>query len=259
MNIRFKSQHAMWHIEKAFRHLQRPDRGLWSRRALLWTWWPADPEKPVGRWRRRPQRGPWGPGQTGASLREQVEERWYDTDSQAKSVRQWLNIQSCRNKTSKSTNQDFQDARKHADKYFTTLSGSSAQPGLCFIVMDAVVPEVSDFWISPHPPGLKERKSERKKKHTTTVSVLLCSIFVPCFTSYRAEQWHLLCVSPSPGWQWGAWPRWSDVAQGWIWAGKPWLLGDGVLYPVYKQPSLVIVIKGWCGEPPNSLSASRTL
>ena len=79
----FNSQHVMQLIEKVFRHLQRPDRGLWSRRALLWSWWAADPEKPGRRWRRRPQRGPWGPGRTGASLGEHVGEWRYDTDLQA--------------------------------------------------------------------------------------------------------------------------------------------------------------------------------
>lgn len=40
------------------------------------------------------------------------------------------------------------------------LVGSTAQPGLCFIIMEAVEPEVSDLRLGPNPPGLLQRGDE---------------------------------------------------------------------------------------------------
>lgn len=40
------------------------------------------------------------------------------------------------------------------------LIGSSAQPGLCVIIMEAVEPQVSDLRLGPNPPRLLQRGDE---------------------------------------------------------------------------------------------------
>lgn len=59
---------------------------------------------------------------------------------------------------------------KDVDKYFTTFIGSSTQPGLCGIIMEAVIPEVSDFCISPYPPGLQKEKRKEETIQALTVT-----------------------------------------------------------------------------------------
>lgn len=78
---------------------------------------------------------------------------------------------------------------KRARRPLTTLTGSGAQPGLCFIVMEAVEPEVSDLRVGPNPPRLQRNVENETQTPSEIVSICLC-----CFawnTSVTATQFKL--------------------------------------------------------------------
>lgn len=54
---------------------------------------------------------------------------------------------------------------KRAYKYFTAFISGSTHPGFCGIIVEAVVPEVSDFWISPYPPWLQRERDNIRKRN----------------------------------------------------------------------------------------------
>lgn len=139
-------------------YLQKPDTELWSRRGSLWSKWTTDPEKPGVRRRRRPLRGPWGPEQTGASLGGQNHT----------SVASLFHILATCNVC-----------------WVTTFSRGSTQPGVCGVVMETVVPEISDFWIFPYPPGLYKK---RRKKSEIIFQTLWSLVTFNKKTVYKARR-----------------------------------------------------------------------
>lgn len=63
-----------------------------------------------------------------------------------------------------------QPTQSYTWKWFTVLTGGSAHPGACGVIVEAVVPEVSDFRIRPDPPGL-QNQTENKTADESLIRV----------------------------------------------------------------------------------------
>lgn len=75
----------------------------------------------------------------------------------------------------------------------TAFIGSGAQPGLCFIVMKAVEPEVSDLRVGPNPPRLRRntQRMRHEQEHfllTYEYLKLFMSVDVVCPTFLGAQE-----------------------------------------------------------------------
>lgn len=97
-----------------------------------------------------------------------------------------------------------QPTQSHTWKWLTILTGGSAHPGVCGIVVEAVVPEVSDFRVRPDPPGLQNQTERtdageeslirvwtgRQQAVTQTPSHLLQSGYEEHGQSHQMEHGH---------------------------------------------------------------------